>query len=100
MKRQLMRMYVVHILISKIMQRYRGSTRVLYRTCSSSSLSCRRRYHVLLIIAYGRVIKGSETELGQLSLQEQETVDARIKARCSEYPLSINLVGVVTDTGK
>ncbi|RZC48012.1 hypothetical protein C5167_040964 [Papaver somniferum] len=51
-----------------------------------------RRYHVLLIIADGQVTRNSDTEVGQLGQQEQETVDAIVKA--SEYPLSIVLVGV------
>ncbi|KAI3919050.1 hypothetical protein MKW98_016603 [Papaver atlanticum] len=51
-----------------------------------------RRYHVLLIIADGQVTRSSDTEIGLLSRQEQETIDAIVKA--SEYPLSIVLVGV------
>ncbi|KAI3962223.1 hypothetical protein MKX01_030773 [Papaver californicum] len=51
-----------------------------------------RRYHILLIIADGQVTRNSDTEVGQLSPQEQETMDAIVKA--SEYPLSIVLVGV------
>ncbi|MCL7038724.1 hypothetical protein MKW94_011597 [Papaver nudicaule] len=51
-----------------------------------------RRYHVLLIIANSHVARSSDTETGQLSQQEQETIDAIVKA--SEYPLSIVLVGV------
>ncbi|GAA0139063.1 calcium-binding protein [Lithospermum erythrorhizon] len=50
------------------------------------------QYHVLLIIADGQVTRSSETPYGQLSLQEQKTVDAIVKA--SEYPLSIIVVGV------
>ncbi|XP_026424608.1 E3 ubiquitin-protein ligase RGLG2-like isoform X2 [Papaver somniferum] len=51
-----------------------------------------RRYHVLLIIADGQVTRSSNTGIGQLSLQEQETIDAIVKA--SAYPLSIVFVGV------
>ncbi|KAI3846296.1 hypothetical protein MKW92_026229 [Papaver armeniacum] len=51
-----------------------------------------RRYHVLLIVADGQVTRSSNTGIGQLSLQEQETINAIVKA--SEYPLSIVFVGV------
>ncbi|XP_026432620.1 E3 ubiquitin-protein ligase RGLG1-like isoform X2 [Papaver somniferum] len=51
-----------------------------------------RRYHLLLIIADGQVTRSADTEIGQLSRQEQETIDAIVKA--SKYPLSIVLVGV------
>ncbi|KAI3951991.1 hypothetical protein MKW92_029877 [Papaver armeniacum] len=51
-----------------------------------------RRFHVLLIIADGQVTRSSNTGIGQLSLQEQETIDAIVKA--SAYPLSIVFVGV------
>ncbi|OAY78068.1 E3 ubiquitin-protein ligase RGLG1 [Ananas comosus] len=50
------------------------------------------QYHVLLIIADGQVTRSVDTETGQLSPQEQQTVDAIVKA--SEFPLSIILVGV------
>ncbi|KAK3026048.1 hypothetical protein RJ639_042540 [Escallonia herrerae] len=50
------------------------------------------QYHVLLIIADGQVTRSVDTKQGQLSLQEQKTIDAIVKA--SEYPLSIILVGV------
>ncbi|KAK2968631.1 LOW QUALITY PROTEIN: hypothetical protein RJ640_030711 [Escallonia rubra] len=50
------------------------------------------QYHVLLIIADGQVTRSVDTEQGRLSLQEQKTIDAIVKA--SEYPLSIILVGV------
>ncbi|ONK77635.1 uncharacterized protein A4U43_C02F8870 [Asparagus officinalis] len=50
------------------------------------------QYHVLLIIADGQVTRSVDTESGQLSSQEQKTVDAIVKA--SEFPLSIILVGV------
>ncbi|KAJ0989456.1 hypothetical protein J5N97_007812 [Dioscorea zingiberensis] len=50
------------------------------------------QYHVLLIIADGQVTRSVDTESGQLSSQEQKTVDAIVKA--SELPLSIILVGV------
>ncbi|PIA64487.1 hypothetical protein AQUCO_00100161v1 [Aquilegia coerulea] len=50
------------------------------------------QYHVLLIIADGQVTRSVDTERGQLSQQEQKTVEAIVKA--SEYPLSIILVGV------
>ncbi|KAL7202530.1 hypothetical protein ACSBR1_034077 [Camellia fascicularis] len=52
----------------------------------------RGQYHVLLIIADGQVTRSVDTPRGQLSTQEQKTVDAIVKA--SEYPLSIILVGV------
>ncbi|XP_041994770.1 E3 ubiquitin-protein ligase RGLG2-like [Salvia splendens] len=50
------------------------------------------QYHVLLIIADGQVTRSVDTEVGQLSPQEQSTVNAIVKA--SEYPLSIIVVGV------
>ncbi|GJM92132.1 hypothetical protein PR202_ga08566 [Eleusine coracana subsp. coracana] len=50
------------------------------------------QYHVLLIIADGQVTRSVDTASGQLSSQEQRTVDAIVKA--SELPLSIVLVGV------
>ncbi|XP_043706402.1 E3 ubiquitin-protein ligase RGLG2-like isoform X2 [Telopea speciosissima] len=50
------------------------------------------QYHVLLIIADGQVTRSVDTENGQLSPQEQKTVESIVKA--SAYPLSIILVGV------
>lgn len=50
------------------------------------------QYHVLVIIADGQVTRSVDTERGQLSPQEQRTVEAIVKA--SELPLSIILVGV------
>ncbi|KAF8399804.1 hypothetical protein HHK36_015675 [Tetracentron sinense] len=50
------------------------------------------QYHVLLIIADGQVTRSVDTQRGQLSPQEQKTVEAIVKA--SEYPLSIIVVGV------
>ncbi|KAM0931191.1 hypothetical protein ACQ4PT_000297 [Festuca glaucescens] len=50
------------------------------------------QYHVLLIIADGQVTRSVDTASGQLSAQEQKTVDAIVRA--SELPLSIVLVGV------
>ncbi|KAA8533230.1 hypothetical protein F0562_033237 [Nyssa sinensis] len=50
------------------------------------------QYHVLLIIADGQVTRSADTRRGHLSPQEQQTVNAIVKA--SEYPLSIILVGV------
>ncbi|KAJ4892587.1 E3 ubiquitin-protein ligase RGLG1 [Raphanus sativus] len=50
------------------------------------------QYHVLVIIADGQVTRSVDTEHGQLSPQEQRTVDAIVKA--STLPLSIVLVGV------
>ncbi|CAN0896306.1 E3 ubiquitin-protein ligase RGLG1 [Linum grandiflorum] len=50
------------------------------------------QYHVLVIIADGQVTRSVDTHHGQLSPQEQKTIDAIVKA--SEYPLSIILVGV------
>lgn len=50
------------------------------------------QYHVLLIIADGQVTRSVDTDNGQLSTQEQNTVNAIVEA--SEYPLSIVLVGV------
>ncbi|CAI9756324.1 unnamed protein product [Fraxinus pennsylvanica] len=52
----------------------------------------RGQYHVLLIIADGQVTRSSDTARGQLSRQEQKTIDAIVKA--SDYPLSIIVVGV------
>lgn len=50
------------------------------------------QYHVLLIIADGQVTRSVNTEYGRLSSQEQDTVNAIVKA--SDHPLSIVLVGV------
>ncbi|XP_039133191.1 LOW QUALITY PROTEIN: E3 ubiquitin-protein ligase RGLG2-like [Dioscorea cayenensis subsp. rotundata] len=50
------------------------------------------QYHVLVIIADGQVTRSINTAHGQLSSQEQKTIDAIVKA--SEFPLSIVLVGV------
>ncbi|KAJ4795138.1 hypothetical protein LUZ62_046384 [Rhynchospora pubera] len=50
------------------------------------------QYHVLVIIADGQVTRSVDTELGQLSPQEQKTVDSIVLA--SQFPLSIILVGV------
>ncbi|XP_021890361.1 E3 ubiquitin-protein ligase RGLG2 [Carica papaya] len=50
------------------------------------------QYHVLLIIADGQVTRSVDTERGQLSPQEQKTVEAIVEA--SKLPLSIILVGV------
>ncbi|KAK7247371.1 hypothetical protein RIF29_42253 [Crotalaria pallida] len=50
------------------------------------------QYHVLLLIADGQVTRSNTTRNGQLSPQEQKTIDAIVKA--SEYPLSIVMVGV------
>ncbi|XP_058195091.1 E3 ubiquitin-protein ligase RGLG5-like isoform X1 [Rhododendron vialii] len=50
------------------------------------------QYHVLLIVADGQVTRSVDTAHGKVSPQEQNTIDAIIKA--SEYPLSIILVGV------
>uniref|UniRef100_A0A1J3F312 RING-type E3 ubiquitin transferase n=1 Tax=Noccaea caerulescens TaxID=107243 RepID=A0A1J3F312_NOCCA len=50
------------------------------------------QYHVLVIIADGQVTRSVDTENGQLSPQEEKTVDAIVKA--STLPLSIVLVGV------
>ncbi|KAK4549309.1 hypothetical protein RGQ29_032753 [Quercus rubra] len=50
------------------------------------------QYHVLVIIADGQVTRSVDTQRGQLSPQEQKTINAIVQA--SEYPLSIILVGV------
>ncbi|XP_038704854.1 E3 ubiquitin-protein ligase RGLG2-like isoform X2 [Tripterygium wilfordii] len=50
------------------------------------------QYHVLLIIADGQVTRSVDMNAGNLSPQEQSTIDAIVKA--SQYPLSIVLVGV------
>ncbi|CAA7031408.1 unnamed protein product [Microthlaspi erraticum] len=50
------------------------------------------QYHVLVIIADGQVTRSVDTENGQLSPQEQKTVEAIVQA--SKLPLSIVLVGV------
>ncbi|PRQ40123.1 putative transcription factor C2H2 family [Rosa chinensis] len=50
------------------------------------------QYHVLLIIADGQVTRSIDTQPGQLSPQEQRTINAIVRA--SNYPLSIVLVGV------
>ncbi|XP_057486363.1 E3 ubiquitin-protein ligase RGLG2-like [Actinidia eriantha] len=50
------------------------------------------QYHVLLIVADGQVTRSADTPRGRLGPQEQNTIDAIMKA--SKYPLSIILVGV------
>ncbi|XVE84056.1 hypothetical protein DITRI_Ditri16bG0138400 [Diplodiscus trichospermus] len=50
------------------------------------------QYHVLVIIADGQVTRSIDTPCGQLSPQEQKTIDAIVQA--SKLPLSIILVGV------
>ncbi|XP_051129059.1 E3 ubiquitin-protein ligase RGLG2-like [Andrographis paniculata] len=50
------------------------------------------QYHVLLIVADGQVTRSVDTGPGKFSPQEQNTLNAIIKA--SEYPLSIIVVGV------
>ncbi|KAL7088436.1 hypothetical protein ACP275_13G127100 [Erythranthe tilingii] len=50
------------------------------------------QYHILLIIADGQVTRSVDTEAGELSPQEQSTVNAIVEA--SKYPLSIIFVGV------
>ncbi|XP_044960422.1 E3 ubiquitin-protein ligase RGLG3-like [Hordeum vulgare subsp. vulgare] len=50
------------------------------------------QYHVLLIIADGQVTRNVDTQSGQLSPQERDTINAIVKA--SYFPLSIVLVGV------
>ncbi|XP_072992503.1 E3 ubiquitin-protein ligase RGLG1-like isoform X2 [Typha latifolia] len=52
----------------------------------------RHLYHILLIIADGQVAEGDDCMSGHLSYQEQNTVEALVRA--SEFPLSIILVGV------
>lgn len=50
------------------------------------------QYHVLVIIADGKVTRNLDVPPGRLSPQEQETVNSIVAA--SHYPLSIVLVGV------
>ncbi|KAF7834133.1 E3 ubiquitin-protein ligase RGLG3-like [Senna tora] len=50
------------------------------------------QYHVLVIIADGQVTRNPDTPRGQLSPQEQATINSIVAA--SHYPLSIILVGV------
>ncbi|XVF16310.1 hypothetical protein REPUB_Repub10bG0020300 [Reevesia pubescens] len=50
------------------------------------------QYHVLVIIADGQATRSPDTQRGQLSSQEQNTVDAI--AQASKLPLSIILIGV------
>ncbi|KAL5760000.1 hypothetical protein ACOSP7_018502 [Xanthoceras sorbifolium] len=50
------------------------------------------QYHVLVIIADGQVTRSVDTRHGQLSPQEQKTIDAIVRA--SGFPLSIIVVGV------
>ncbi|KAF3334270.1 E3 ubiquitin-protein ligase RGLG2-like protein [Carex littledalei] len=50
------------------------------------------QYHVLVIIADGQVTRSVDTQHGQLSPQEQKTVESIVLA--SQFPLSILLVGV------
>ncbi len=39
------------------------------------------QYHILLLLADGQVTRPSDAERGQLSAQEQATVDAIVEAR-------------------
>ncbi|PKI62825.1 hypothetical protein CRG98_016776 [Punica granatum] len=50
------------------------------------------QFHVLIIIADGQVTKSVNTRDGELSLQEERTIQSIVTA--SSYPLSIILVGV------
>ncbi|KAJ0042692.1 hypothetical protein Pint_17139 [Pistacia integerrima] len=50
------------------------------------------QYHVLVIVADGQVTRSVDTHAGELSPQEQKTIQAIVDA--SSYPLSIILVGV------
>uniref|UniRef100_A0A5B7BLN3 RING-type domain-containing protein n=1 Tax=Davidia involucrata TaxID=16924 RepID=A0A5B7BLN3_DAVIN len=50
------------------------------------------QYHVLVIIADGQVTRSVNTSDGQLSPQEEKTINSIVNA--SSYPLSIVLVGV------
>ncbi|KAF8411304.1 hypothetical protein HHK36_003851 [Tetracentron sinense] len=50
------------------------------------------QYHVLVIIADGQVTRSINTEVGELSSQEEQTINSIVNA--SLYPLSIVLVGV------
>ncbi|KAJ6726779.1 COPINE FAMILY PROTEIN 1 [Salix purpurea] len=50
------------------------------------------QYHVLIIITDGQVTGNANTSDGELSLQEEQTINAIVEA--SSYPLSIILVGV------
>ncbi|MQL68268.1 hypothetical protein Taro_000544 [Colocasia esculenta] len=50
------------------------------------------QYHVLVIIADGQVTRSVDTGDGELSPQEEKTINAIVEA--SAYPLSIVLVGV------
>ncbi|KAF4378682.1 hypothetical protein F8388_006133 [Cannabis sativa] len=45
------------------------------------------QYHVLLIIADGQVTRSVDTRNGKLSSQEQKTIDAIVKARCTIHRL-------------
>jgi hypothetical protein len=44
------------------------------------TLAC--RYHILVLIADGQVTRSSDLPSGQLSSQEQDTVNAIVEARC------------------
>ncbi|KAI3852961.1 hypothetical protein MKX03_014504 [Papaver bracteatum] len=55
------------------------------------------KQHVLVIISNGPVHRGRYTELGQLSCQEQKTINAIENAR--DYSLSIILIGVGDNSG-
>ncbi|KAK7313811.1 hypothetical protein VNO77_39013 [Canavalia gladiata] len=50
------------------------------------------QFHVLVIVADGQVTTNSSSEDGELSPQEERTINAIVEA--SSYPLSIILVGV------
>lgn len=64
----------------------------IIETATSIVDNCGGQYHVLIIIADGQVTCSVDTIHGHLSSQEQDTMNAIVKA--SDHPLSIVLVGV------
>lgn len=52
------------------------------------------QYHVLVIIADGQVTRSVDTENGQLSPQEQKTVDAIVEARFGTFSDLFTLIPI------
>ncbi len=40
------------------------------------------QYHILLLVADGQVSRAPDARPGELSVQEQDTIDAIVAARC------------------
>ena len=52
------------------------------------------QYHVLVIIADGQVTRSVDTENGQLSPQEQKTVEAIVQARFEHCLILFTLLSI------